>query len=124
MRTTLFHRARRAAMTGQLLVAGFTVAACSGGGGGGDATAIVDMTPPPPDLYGADLKDNDYPRGPYGKSGSVRNGNALPDFSLQGYFSPTATNGLSSSKPFGEVTFGMLHDSGKRYALIHLAAFW
>lgn len=113
-------------MTGQLLVAGLTVAACSGAGsgGGGEVAPIVDMAPLPPDLFGADLKDSDYPRGPYGKSGSVQNGDVLPDFSFQGYFSPTATTGRSSSMPFGEVTFGMLHDSGKRYALIHLAAFW
>ena len=85
-----------------------------------------DMTVLPPDLSGSDLKDHDYPAGPYAQSGNPNVGDVLPDFTFQGYWSPTATTGLASGNgaQFGEITMGMLHDSGAKYAILNLSAFW
>jgi hypothetical protein len=96
------------------------VAAC----GGGSESGAMDMAIPPPDLIGADLKDTSYPPGPYAQAGNVNVGDVLPDFTFQGYFSPTATTGKSNTQPFGEVTMGMLHDSGAKYAILNLSAYW
>ena len=76
------------------------------------------------DLILADLKDQSYPAGPYAQAGNVNVGDVLPDFTFQGYFSPNSTMGLANAKPYGEVTFGMLHDSGAKYAIVVLSAFW
>jgi hypothetical protein len=100
------------------------VAGCGGNNASTPPPAPPDMTALPPDLILADLKDNDYPSGPYAQSGGVNMGDVLPDFTFQGYFSPNTTMGRASSKTFGEVTMGMLHDSGARYAIINLSAFW
>ena len=98
-------------------------AACSGGGGG-EQPGPVDMAVLPPDLILADLKDTTYPAGPYAQAGNVNLGDVLPDFTFQGYWSPSAVMGRASSQPFGEVTFGMMHDSGAKYAIVALSAFW
>ena len=108
-----------ATVVGLTLVA---LAAC--GGGGGDSTPPADMSVLPPDLVLADLKDPTYPAGPYAAAGNVNPGDILPDFTFQGYFSPTATTGLAKTQVFGEVTFGMLRDSGAKYAILNLTAFW
>lgn len=97
------------------------VVACTGGG---TSAGPADMAALPPDLLGADLKDSTYPPGPYAQAGNVNVGDVLPDFSFQGYWSPNALMGLANSKPYGEVTFGMMHDSGARYAIVALSAFW
>jgi hypothetical protein len=44
--------------------------------------------------------------------------------SFHGYWAPTDTTGLASSKTYGTVTFDMLRTSGAKYALIELAAWW
>ena len=90
------------------------------------AAVPPDLTALPPDLLGLDLKDNGYPAGPYAQSGSVQPGDVLPDFTFMGYWSPTATTGLANANnaPFTEITFGMLHDSGAKYAILNLSAFW
>lgn len=93
-------------------------------GGGGTGAAPADLSVLPPDLVLADLKDSTYPPGPYAQEGNVNPGDVLPDFTFQGYFSPTGTMGLVSSQTYGEVTFGMLHDSGAKYAILGLGAFW
>lgn len=116
--------AAASAVTGQLAAAALALVLGVACNGGGDAPAPPDLTVLPPDLYGLDFKDWDYPRGPYAQSGNVNPGDTFPDFTFQGYWSPTATTGSAAAQPYREVTFGMLHDSGKRYAIIQLAAFW
>src|SRR5262245_36489071 len=74
-----------------------TLAAC--GGSTGDAPA-PDMAVLPPDLILADLKDTTYPPGPYAEAGNVNIGDVLPDFTFQGFWSPTETMGLSKNQPF------------------------
>src|SRR5439155_8280241 len=111
-------RAARSVMAVLLLLA----AGCGGGGGGsaiisfgptdggaaGDMPRVsTDQGPPPPDL----IVDR-YPAGPYGPNV----GDVLPNFTFQGYWSPTATMGLASNEPYGDVTFDMLRKSGKRDA--------
>jgi hypothetical protein len=114
----------RPVAAGHLAVAALTLAAaCSNSGDTADAQAAADMTALP-DLVGLDFKDHGYPAGPYAQSGNVNVGDVLPDFTFQGYWSPRGTTGLATSQAFGEVTFGMLHDSGARYAVINFAAFW
>ena len=110
-----------AAQTAAGLLALAAIAGC-----GGSATPSVpdDMAILPPDLIGVDLKDSTYPPGPYAEAGNVQFGDVLPDFTFQGYWSPTLTTGLSKTQPFGEVTFGMMHDSGAKYAILNLTAFW
>lgn len=98
-----------------------TLAAC---GGGGTGEAQADLSVLPPDLILADLKDSTYPPGPYAEQGNVNSGDVLPNFTFQGYYSPTGTMGLVSTQTFGEVSFGMLHDSGARYAILNLTAYW
>lgn len=117
---------RRVAVASQLPFGALTlaaIAACTGGGGG-EQPGPADMAVLPPDLIGADLKDSTYPPGPYAQAGGPNVGDVLPDFTFQGYWSPTATMGRSNAQPFGEVTFGMMHDSGARYAIVALSAFW
>ena len=99
-----------------------SVAACGGGGTG--YLTPTDLTASPPDLSLADLQDRSYPAGPYAQAGSVNPGDVLPDFTFQGYWSPNVTTGTSNKQPFGVVTFGMLHDSGARYAIVNLSAYW
>jgi hypothetical protein len=96
---------------------GVLAMACSSGGPG---IAPPDLSMLPPDLTILDLKDNGYPPQPWGPNV----GDTLPDFTFQGYWAPKATSGLASSQPFGEVTFGMLHASGARFALIEFGAFY
>jgi hypothetical protein len=115
------------ATVGALALAAF--AACSSGGGnhGGNTDpgpGDLAVQPLPPDLLGLDLKDSTYPPGPYAQAGGVNQGDVLPDFTFQGYWSPNTTTGKASSQTFGEVTFGMLHASGARYAIVNLSAFW
>lgn len=110
-----------AAPAGAVALALATFVAC---GNGGPVATPADMAVLPPDLILADLKDQSYPAGPYAQAGNVNVGDVLPDFTFQGYFSPNSTMGLANAKPFGEVTFGMLHDSGARYAIVVLSAFW
>jgi hypothetical protein len=99
-------------MASAVAALGMLTMACSAGGP--DATP-PDLAPPPPDLTYV------YPAGPYG--GNL--GDTQPDFTFQGYFSPDATNGLATAKPFGTVTFDMLQQvPGKRYAMVMLAGFW
>jgi hypothetical protein len=101
------------------VLSGLLVAACSGGGEGfprqPDLTMAPDLAP-----SSSDMKDNDYPPGPYGSN----IGDTLPDFTFQGYWSPQQTQGRSNVGKFGEVTFGMMHRSGAKYALIELGAFY
>ena len=97
-----------------------TVGAC----GAGVTPVTPDLSVLPPDLVLADLKDPGYPAGPFAQAGNVNPGDVLPDFTFHGYWSPNATTGKASSQTFGEVTFGMLHASGARYAIINLSAFW
>ena len=121
------HDHRRAAASHFAAAALALARACGTGGTGGGTLSPPDMAMAPllpPDLLGLDLKDSTYPAGPYGQSGSVNTGDVLPDLTFQGYFSPTATTGKANTQPFGEVTFGMLHDSGARYAILNLSAFW
>ena len=61
-----------------------------------------------------------YPGEPYG----AQEGDRIPNFSFQGYRATTRTTGLASAEMFGEVTMDQLRQSGKRYALLQLAAFW
>ena len=105
------------------LLALATLTAC-GGAGDGTPPGPEDMAVLPPDLILADLKDSTYPAGPYAQSGSVNLGDVLPDFTFQGYWSPTLTTGVARTQPFGEVTLGMMHDSGARFAILNLSAFW
>src|SRR5258706_7244802 len=74
-----------------------------------------DLAPPPPDL-----SPPPYPAGPYGNAV----GDTLPNFAFDGYWSPTATSGLASAQPYGQITFDQIRNSGAKFALIHLAAFW
>ena len=119
---------RRMSAASQLAVAALTWAAAAGCGGGNNngngMSDPADMSVLPPDLIGADLKDSTYPAGPYASAGGVNQGDVLPDFTFQGYWSPKLTTGKSSTLPFGEITFGMLHDSGAKYAVLDLTAFW
>ncbi len=92
--------------------------------GGAGSSGLADMAALPPDLWGLDLKDTTYPAGPYAQSGNTAQGDVLPDFTFQGYWSPTDTAGLASKKQFGEVTLGMMHDSGAKYAILNMSAFW
>jgi hypothetical protein len=61
-----------------------------------------------------------YPPGPYGTAV----GNVVPNFTFQGYWAPGQVTGLASAEPISTVTFDRIRTSGKRYALIELAAFW
>ena len=103
---------------------GALVLASVGACGAGAVPVTPDLSVLPPDLVLADLKDPSYPAGPYAQAGNVNPGDVLPDFTFRGYWSPSATTGKASSQTFGEVTFGMLHASGARYAIINLSAFW
>ena len=84
------------------------------------AVAGPDLSPEPPDLSLVDFKAPDYPSGPFG--GDVNK--IMPNFTFQGYWSPTSTAALATTQPFGEVTFEMARKSGAKYALVQLAAFW
>ena len=101
-------------------VMALTAMAC----GSAASTPAADLAVQPPDLYGLDFKDSTYPPGPYAQSGSPQTGDVLPDFTFQGHWSPTLTTGDASTQPFGEVTLGMMHDSGAKYAILNLSAFW
>lgn len=92
----------------------------SGCGGGGDGAAAADLSVLPADLVLADLKAPGYPVGPYGAAVD----DVLPNFTFQGYFSPTRTTGLASEESFGEVSFEMMRASGAKVAIVQLAAFW
>lgn len=83
---------------------------------------MVDSGTPAADMGSGstDGAPSGYPAGPYGSAV----GDVLPNFTFQGYFSPESTSGLSSSQPFGVVTFDQLRTSGKKYAFIHLEATW
>ena len=120
------HRAepRKNAWASGATVGALAMAALSGCGGGSSSTAPADMSALPPDLILADLKDTTYPAGPYAAEGAVNMGDVLPNFTFQGYWSPKETTGLSKTQPYGEVSFGMMHDSGARYAILNLTAFW
>jgi len=78
-----------------------------------------------PDFAMPDLRDHDYPPGPYGDpQNGINVGDVVPNMTFQGYWAPKQTSGLASGNPFGEVTLGMLHDSGAKYALLELGAFY
>jgi hypothetical protein len=116
LRAILSKIASRASVAPLALVA----AACSEGGNVTTPDLVV-----LPDLSTIDLKDRDYPPGPYAQSGNPHVHDTLPDFTFRGYWNPTGTTGLvNTTASFGEVTFDMLHDSGATYAIIQLAAFW
>ena len=128
-------RGPREAMARRLTLAALALAAASGctpavAPVGADdlsmESSLPDLTVPPPDQSGSDLKDNDYPAGPYAQSGNPNVGEVLPDFTFQGYWSPKATTGLANANgiPFGEITMGMLHRCGAKYAILNLSAFW
>ncbi len=103
------------------VAAGLLLAACSAGG----QAPIPDMTVLPPDLSLADLKDSTYPAGPFGDPrNGLQPGDVIPDFTFQGYFAPMQTTGLASGSAFREVTLGMIHDSGARFALLEIGAFY
>ena len=100
----------------------------------GGAKPDLAVAASPPDLAraqggGADLAQTPaadlampamgYPPGPYG--GAV--GDVVPDFTFQGYWSPTKTMGLATSQPYGALTFDMARTSGARYGMIFLAGF-
>ena len=101
-------------------VMALTAMAC----GSAASTPAADLAVQPPDLYGLDFKDSTYPPGPYAQSGSPMTGDVLPDFTFQGHWSPPLTTGNASTQPFGAVTLGMMHDSGAKYAILNLSAFW
>ncbi len=94
---------------------GLALMACSGTPGSDNPMPDMALSP---DLAGG------YPAGPYGASGSVNPGDTLPNLTFQGYWSPTRTTGLASEEPYGAVTFEQLHNSGAKYAIVMLAAFW
>ena len=123
-RTLAPPRKPRTSTTRQLLLAALLLAAACGNTAAVPAPDDLTMLPALPDLLGVDFKDSDYPPGPYAQSGNVNTGDVLPDLTFQGYWSPTATTGLAKTQPFGEITFGMLHHSGARYAVLNLTAFW
>ena len=116
---------RKHPLGGNLAAAALAMAALAACGGNNATTpAPSDMSVLPPDLILSDLKDKDYPPGPYSQGGGLSAGDVLPDFTFQGYFSPNTTTGKATAQPFGEVTFGMLRDSGAKYAILNLTAFW
>ena len=51
-------------------------------------------------------------------------GDTVPNFTFQGYFSPSSTTGLATAQTLGEVTFDMLRTSGAKYAILNLTAYW
>src|SRR5262249_5286573 len=104
-------------VAGTLALAALSACGSTNGDTSSDMTVL-------PDLVLADLKDRTYPAGPYAQAGAVNLGDVLPNFTFQGHWSPMKATGKASEEPFGEVSFGMMHDSGKRYALVQLAAFW
>jgi hypothetical protein len=120
-------------LTMLLLVAGCG-APPTGGQPPGEEKPDLAVAANPPDLArpqggGADLAQAPaadlaqpaigYPPGPYG--GTV--GDVLPNFTFQGYWSPTKTTGLATTQPFGAVTLDMARTSGARYGMIFLAGF-
>src|SRR5947208_2963609 len=100
MYKNLLRTSRVAGVTTTIAALGLLAMAC---GDTGDSSA--DMTLPP-DLILADLKAPEYPNGPFGGDP----GSVLPNFTFQGYFSPTQTTGYAKSLPnmFGEVNFDMI----------------
>src|SRR5437870_10713678 len=94
-----------------LILAG-AVGCGSGAPAGSDlaAASLPDLASAP-DLTTAPTAG--YPPGPYGNAvGSV-----VPNFTFQGYYS-LMTSGLSSSQPYGAVTFDRIRTSGKKYLLL------
>ena len=91
---------------------------CGAPGSGFPPSTTSDMAVAP------DMVASSYPAGPYGQPGNVNPGDVLPNFTFQGFPNFTATTGLSSAQPFGAVTFADLHNSGAKYALLELGAFW
>jgi hypothetical protein len=70
----------------------------------------------PPDIATV----NGYPAPPYGPNV----GDVVPDFTFQGYFSPTATTGLASAQTFGPVVFDQVRKTpGAKYMLFWFAGF-
>lgn len=113
---------RRAAGPVSTVAVGLLAAACSGGGGNGFP---LDMTALLPDMTAVDLKDQSYPPGPYGDPrNGIAVGETIPDLTFMGYFAPTQTNGLSSASAFREVTLGMIHDTGARFMMLEIGAFY
>ena len=114
--TNWLQRGGSGALASALVLTSAAFAACSAPA----AEAPADMAVLPPDLTLVDLKAAGYPAGPTGPN----IGDVVPDFTFQGFWSPTKTTGLASTETWGEVNFDMLRTSGAKYALIQTAAFW
>lgn len=67
---------------------------------------------------GADLALGAYPAGPYGNTvGAV-----IPPLVWEGYADPNA-DAIATSKPYGAYTMDDLRRSGRKYGIVHVAAF-
>src|SRR4051812_48558567 len=85
-------------------VAALSFMACGGTGGGASPDLQMPDLAVPPDLSLVDTKAPDYPKG--SDTGEVDK--IMPNFTFQGHWRPKETAGLSTSAPFGEVSFQMI----------------
>lgn len=115
----VFTNPNRAGVLSSAGVAGLAMASFLGCGTQ-SAREFPDLAVLPPDLLLVDMKAPEYPVGSFG--GEVNK--LIPNLTFQGYWNPTATTGLATETPFGEVTFEMARKSGAKYALVQLGAFW
>ncbi len=112
--------------TFRVLICATALAGCSASGdatpaddGSGnlpqDFASAADLAPP------ADFATvNGYPAPPYGPNV----GDVIPDFTFQGYFSPTATTGLASAQTFGPIAFDQVRKTpNAKYMLFWFAGF-
>jgi hypothetical protein len=87
-------------------------AAVQDGAVGQDAAAASDAA--------ADSGIAAYPAGPYGN----QVGEVIPNFTFQGFFSPSRTTGLASAETWGAVSMDQFRRTGAKYLVIELGAFW
>ncbi|HSC87263.1 MAG TPA: hypothetical protein VLC09_08340 [Polyangiaceae bacterium] len=75
-----------------------------------------------PGLPGSGEQTLSYPEGPYGEN-DPQLGDVIENLKFDGYLASDGTK-LTSSREVESITFADLREAGKRYAVIHVSAFW